>query len=155
MGRGCPQGWNKVITPLAARLEEKLGFGVVVWLLHLLGEVDGVRSLVKTISSPLGVRRSTEWSQPPAAILRPCGMFLSPATPALPSILAARVAVNFSAISFLLYWRTLASPGGAGAGVQLWQPANPCGWGWLAPTPLWERLENSSVLGDLALLALS
>lgn len=79
-------------------------------------------------------------------------MFLSPATPALPSILAARAAVTFFAISFLLDWDTLASPSGAGTGVRL--SADRCGWGWLAPTPLWERLENSSILGDPALLAL-
>ncbi|KAM6226966.1 gamma-secretase subunit Aph-1b-like isoform 1-T1 [Spheniscus humboldti] len=97
---------------------------------------------------------STEWSQPPAGILRPCGC--SCPQPPLPSppILAARAAVTFSAISFLLDWRTPASPGGAGAGVWLWQPADRCGWGWLTPMPLWEPPEDSSVLGDLALLAL-
>ncbi|XP_076217223.1 gamma-secretase subunit Aph-1b-like isoform X2 [Aptenodytes patagonicus] len=47
---------------------------------------------------------STERSQPSAGILRPRGMFLSPATPALPSVLAARTAIIFSAISFLLDW---------------------------------------------------
>ncbi|XP_075594914.1 gamma-secretase subunit Aph-1b-like isoform X2 [Balearica regulorum gibbericeps] len=45
---------------------------------------------------------SMEWSQPSAGILRPHGMFLSTATPALPSILAARAAITFFAISFLL-----------------------------------------------------
>uniref|UniRef100_A0A8C3KJQ3 Gamma-secretase subunit APH-1 n=1 Tax=Calidris pygmaea TaxID=425635 RepID=A0A8C3KJQ3_9CHAR len=64
---------------------------------------------------------STERSQPPARILSPQGMFLSPATPALPSILTARAAVTFSAISFLLDCGTPASgswlTGVAGAGL--------------------------------------
>ena len=81
-------------------------------------------------------------------------MFLSPAAPALPSVLAARAAITFSAISFLLNWWTLASPGRAGAGVWLQQPADWYGWGWLALPPLWEPPENSLVLGNSALLAL-
>ncbi|KAM9591122.1 uncharacterized protein ACIBXB_006058 isoform 2-T3 [Morphnus guianensis] len=97
---------------------------------------------------------SVEWSQPSAGILRPHGMFLSPAAPALPSILVARAAITFSAISFLLDWWTLASSGRTGAGVWLQQPADRCGWSWLALPPLWEPPENSSVLGNLALLAL-
>ncbi|XP_064901021.1 gamma-secretase subunit Aph-1b-like isoform X1 [Columba livia] len=80
--------------------------------------------------------RSTERCQPSAGILRLHGMFLSPATPAFPSILVARAALAFSAISFLLDWWTLASPGGAGAGVLLQQSAEQCGWGWLALPPL-------------------
>ncbi|XP_049649791.1 uncharacterized protein LOC126035327 isoform X5 [Accipiter gentilis] len=98
--------------------------------------------------------RSAEWSQPSAGILRSRGMFLSPAAPALPSILVARAAITFSAISFLLDWWTLASSGRTGAGVWLQQPADRCGWSWLTLPPLWEPPENSSVLGDLALLAL-
>ncbi|XP_049649787.1 uncharacterized protein LOC126035327 isoform X1 [Accipiter gentilis] len=97
---------------------------------------------------------SAEWSQPSAGILRSRGMFLSPAAPALPSILVARAAITFSAISFLLDWWTLASSGRTGAGVWLQQPADRCGWSWLTLPPLWEPPENSSVLGDLALLAL-
>ncbi|XP_074424635.1 uncharacterized protein LOC141735556 isoform X4 [Larus michahellis] len=80
--------------------------------------------------------RSTERTQPSAGILRPHGMFLSPATPALPSVLAARAAITFSSISFLLDWWTLASPSGAGTGVWLQQLADWCGWGWLTPPPL-------------------
>ncbi|XP_054666497.1 gamma-secretase subunit Aph-1b-like isoform X1 [Grus americana] len=72
---------------------------------------------------------STERSQSPAGILRPHRMFLSPATPAPPSILVARAAVTSSAISFCLDWETLVSPGGAGTEVWLWQPADWCGWG--------------------------
>lgn len=41
-----PQGWSKGIIPLAAKLEEMLGLG----LLSLLGKVDGVKSVVKTAS---------------------------------------------------------------------------------------------------------
>lgn len=43
------------------------------------------------------------------------------------------------------------SPGLGDSGQ--WQPADWCGWGWLALALLWEPPENSSVLGDPALLA--
>lgn len=136
-----------------ARMEEMLGFWAVVRLLPLLGEVGGVRSLVKT-------NALSSWflqvyvvepapSQDPEA-LRDAHV---PTTLALPSILAARVAVTFSAISFLLHWGTLASPSTAHTGVWLWQPADKCDWGWLALMPLWEPPENGLVLGDSALLA--
>lgn len=55
-GERVPQG----IIPLAARLEETLRFGAMVRLLPLLGEVDGVMSLVKTappsLLLPAGLR---------------------------------------------------------------------------------------------------
>ncbi|XP_040397480.1 uncharacterized protein LOC121062009 isoform X1 [Cygnus olor] len=91
----------------------------------------------------------TEWSQPPAGILRPRRTLPSPPAPALPSVSAARSALASSAIHFLLEWGTPASPGGAGTATQLQHPADKWHWGWPAPLPLWGQLS----LRDLALLA--
>lgn len=131
-----------------------LGFGAVVWLLPLLGEVGGVRSLVKSNTLSSWFLQVYVVEPAPSQDLEVLQDAHVPTIPALPSILAARVAVIFSAISFLRHWRTLASPSTACTGVWLWQPADQCDWGWLTLMPLWEPLENSSVLGDSALLAL-